>query len=53
MKVEKEVNTMERYKDINGDSGVIAYECGTDYIRVQFSTGQYISIPTKVLALTI
>ncbi len=30
---------MERYKDINGDSGVIAYECGTDYIRVQFSTG--------------
>ncbi len=30
---------MEYYKDIDGDSGVIAYECGTDYIRVQFSTG--------------
>lgn len=28
---------MERYKDIDGDSGVAAYEIGTDYIRVQFS----------------
>lgn len=27
---------MERYKDIDGDSGVAAYEIGTDYIRVQF-----------------
>lgn len=25
--------------DIDGDSGVIGYEIGTDYIRVQFSTG--------------
>jgi hypothetical protein len=39
MKVKKGVNTMEYYKDIDGDSGVIAYECGTDYKRVQFSTG--------------
>jgi len=30
---------MERYMDINGDSGVIAYECGATYIRVQFSSG--------------
>ncbi|MEG0308939.1 MAG: hypothetical protein RR636_13410 [Clostridium sp.] len=30
---------MERYKDINGDSGVVAYELGVEYIRVQFSTG--------------
>lgn len=31
---------MERYKDIDGDSGVVAYEYGDDYIRVQFSTGK-------------
>lgn len=30
---------MERYKNIDGDSGVIEYEYGTDYIRVKFSTG--------------
>ena len=30
---------MERYKHIDGNTGVIAYECGTDYIRVQFSSG--------------
>lgn len=30
---------MERYKDIDRDSGVIGYEYGADYIRVQFSTG--------------
>ncbi len=28
---------MERYKNINGDSGVYAYEIGTDFIQVQFS----------------
>lgn len=28
---------MERYRDTGGDSGVTAYEIGTDYIRVQFS----------------
>jgi hypothetical protein len=27
---------MERYRDINGDSGVLAYETGPDFIRVQF-----------------
>lgn len=30
---------MERYKGSDGDSGIIAYEYGNDYIRVQFSTG--------------
>lgn len=30
---------MEEYRDINGDSGVIGYEMGIDYIRVQFKTG--------------
>lgn len=28
---------MERYKNLDGDSGVIAYETGPNYIRVQFS----------------
>jgi hypothetical protein len=30
---------MERYKNIDGDSGVVGYEIGDDFIRVQFSTG--------------
>jgi hypothetical protein len=30
---------MERYKDINGDSGVSAYETGVDFIRVKFKDG--------------
>jgi hypothetical protein len=32
-------NTMERYQNFGGDSGVSAYEIGSDYIRVRFSTG--------------
>jgi len=28
---------MEKYRDTGGDSGVIAYEIGLDYISVQFS----------------
>ena len=28
---------MERYRNIGGDSGVSAYEIGTDFIRVKFS----------------
>lgn len=28
---------LKRYSDIDRDSGVIAYENGTDFIRVQFS----------------
>jgi hypothetical protein len=30
---------MQPYRDIDGDSGVAAYETGPDFIRVQFSTG--------------
>ncbi|MCX6828349.1 MAG: hypothetical protein NT002_03600 [candidate division Zixibacteria bacterium] len=30
---------MERYKDIGGDSGVAAYEIGSDSITVQFKDG--------------
>ena len=30
---------MQRYSDIDRDSGVVAYETGQDYIRVQFSDG--------------
>lgn len=30
---------MEKYKDINNDSGVAGYEPGPDFIRVQFDTG--------------
>lgn len=28
---------MERYRNSRGDSGVSAYEIGTDYIKVKFS----------------
>jgi len=28
---------MEAYKNLGGDSGVVAYEIGSDYIRVKFS----------------
>ena len=30
---------MERYKNLGGDSGVVAYEIGPDFMRVQFSGG--------------
>lgn len=30
---------MKRYRDLHGDSGVVAYEAGADYIRVRFSHG--------------
>lgn len=30
---------MERYRNIDGDSGVVAYENGPDFIRVQFESG--------------
>lgn len=29
---------MERYLDLDGDSGIFAYEIGDTYIRVQFNT---------------
>ncbi len=31
---------MTPYKNVSGDSGVSAYEIGSDFIRVRFSTGQ-------------
>ena len=30
---------MERYKNLNGNSGVLAFEIGTDSIAVEFSNG--------------
>ena len=30
---------MEKYKNLGRNSGVFAYECGTDFIWVQFSKG--------------
>lgn len=30
---------MERYRDVGGDSGVVAYETGPDSIRVKFKYG--------------
>ena len=30
---------MEPYDDRGGDSGVVAYESGADFIRVQFQSG--------------
>lgn len=30
---------MERYRNLGGDSSVVAYEIGSDFIRVQFSDG--------------
>ena len=31
---------MERYGNLSGDSGVSAYEIGSDFIRVEFSSGR-------------
>ena len=30
---------MQRYSDIDRDSGVVAYDYGTEFIRVKFSDG--------------
>ena len=30
---------MERYANLNGNSGVIAFEIGNTWIKVQFTTG--------------
>ena len=32
---------MERYKDIDGDSGVTGFEIGNDYIKVWFNNDWY------------
>ena len=31
---------MQRYIDIDGDSGIFGYDIGTDYIIVQFKDGK-------------
>lgn len=31
---------MERYQNLAGNSGVVAYELGRDFIRVQFTGGE-------------
>ena len=30
---------MEKYNNIGGDSGIVGYETGIDYIKVQFKDG--------------
>ena len=30
---------MQRYKNLSGDSGVVAYETGRDYIDIRFKDG--------------
>ena len=30
---------MKRYQDLSGHSGVVAYEAGTDWIKVKFEDG--------------
>ncbi|HHJ17593.1 MAG TPA: hypothetical protein ENJ80_12925 [Gammaproteobacteria bacterium] len=30
---------MQRYSDVDRDSGVVAYETGADFIRIKFSDG--------------
>ena len=30
---------MQRYANLSGDSGVVAFEAGTDFIRVRFAGG--------------
>lgn len=30
---------MEKYKNLGGDSGVAAFEIGSDYIKVRFTSG--------------
>jgi hypothetical protein len=30
---------MQAYRNVAGDSSIVGYECGSDFIRVQFSDG--------------
>jgi hypothetical protein len=32
-------DAMERYQNLDGDSGVLAYETGADYIKLRFRNG--------------
>ena len=31
---------MKAYRDIDGDSGILAYDCSDDWIKVQFRDGK-------------
>ena len=37
---------MKRYRNLGGDSGIVAYEDGEDFIRVQFSDGSNYKKPS-------
>lgn len=41
---------MERYRNLGGDSGVLSYEIGPDYLIVEFSDGphKFYKTPIKV-----
>lgn len=32
---------MEQYKNLSGNSGVVAFQIGNDYIKVQFKDGRF------------
>nr|WP_202800677.1 hypothetical protein [Hydrocarboniphaga effusa] len=35
----RKLRRMERYRNLSGESGVVAYEAGVDFIRVRFAGG--------------
>lgn len=35
-----EVSEMQRYKDLNGDSGISSYCIGNDFLKVKFKDGK-------------
>lgn len=35
---------MERYKNLGGDSGVVGYEIGSDFIKVKFKSGSKVYV---------
>lgn len=37
---------MQRYRDTDGESSILAYESGPDYLRVQFSDGSILRYTT-------
>ena len=39
---------MERYKNLGGDSGVSAYEIGTDFIKIKFKSSTPIYVYTNM-----
>jgi hypothetical protein len=40
---------MKRYKDLNNDSGISAYEYNETSIRVQFKTGEIYEYPESII----